>query len=292
MSAPFTVHLGEQIRGARAVWTFNVLSGLEDLNEGYTQVMTVEGVDGIGVIPGVSGGALAKFFEAMTRVDSGGRQIPQLGTVAGPLMLARIVTTGASTDTIDLELTWVRIGYIKSEIRNFLTTKETNKGSTNLVGPGEETFVLQTVSYNAASPPPDSPNPQTQSGLVPVLSPEATWTAWRRESEDPKDKTTAWVGSLNAAGWDIFPDSAEGTWLCTALDGVLDESLGLYDVTYSFHYREESWKNDAVYRNPAGQVPADIVEGTGTTSFWTAFKMQFNDLDLLSQSLDPPEPVS
>ena len=98
-----------------------------------------------------------------------------------------------------------------------------------------------------------------QGGMYTKLTPEASVKYQQLELESPLVKATQYVGSVNDA---IFLGLGPRRWLCTQITGTSDDGGYIWDVTYVFQARVDTWDQTLVFINPDdGKPPADIDSG-------------------------------
>lgn len=114
-------------------------------------------------------------------------------------------------------------------------------------------------------------NGRQQGGELSVFSPTAGFSVRVTEATDtPEQEAADWVGAINNAP---FLGGATAEWMVVDADyePVLLNSP-TYTDRYNFEWRFErnpdGWEPTAVYKNPeTGDIPADLVDGTGIKTF-------------------------
>jgi hypothetical protein len=76
------------------------------------------------------------------------------------------------------------------------------------------------------------------------------------------------VGSVNAAGWNIFPSHQSQFWLCIDMSARKVPESDTWVIGYAFKYDHDRWKELAEFIDPqTGKIPDDLVADTGSKSF-------------------------
>jgi hypothetical protein len=134
--------------------------------------------------------------------------------------------------------------------------------------------------------------------IVPILKPESNLTITKLLNFDPSDLADAYVGKLNAAGWNLKPTAPQGSWLCTGIVGISSDGGLTYPTTFSFQKKTiigndyfsgnlEGWDVIAYYRGENGLPPEDCINQTsgalldGADTWHVLELADFNDLNLI-----------
>ena len=114
-------------------------------------------------------------------------------------------------------------------------------------------------------------NGRQQGGELSVFQPTAGFSIRVTEAtSEPHILAASWVGVINSAPT-LGGDTA--TWMVVDADyePVLLNSptyTDRYNFEWRFEYNPDGWEPSAVYKNPeAGDIPADLVDGTGIKTF-------------------------
>jgi hypothetical protein len=121
------------------------------------------------------------------------------------------------------------------------------------------------LSYLYADPPSDLPkNPAETSCFVPRYIAEVPLSFSKQETVSAATlfaRARTYVGTVNSGTW---YNGVAGTWLCNSIRGNSQDGGVTFTVTYTFLYREDSWRERAVFIDSyTGKPPKDLVEGTG-----------------------------
>lgn len=101
---------------------------------------------------------------------------------------------------------------------------------------------------------------ETQGGVVRTYVPHATLRQTRKESANPGNKASTYVGKINSAS--IWSRGAK-TLLCTAINGTSDDNGETYTVTYEFQHNPDGWDATVVFIDPETGRPPDGVASSG-----------------------------
>lgn len=114
-------------------------------------------------------------------------------------------------------------------------------------------------------------NGRQQGGELSVFQPTAGFTIRVTEATDtPEQEAADWVGVVNSSP---FLGGATASWMVVDADyePVLLNSPSYtdrYNFEWRFEYNPDGWEPTAVYKNPeTGDIPADLVDGTGIKTF-------------------------
>ena len=130
---------------------------------------------------------------------------------------------------------------------------------------------------------------EVQHGSVHVMRPHRTWVMTRLETADPGPKSAQYCGAVNTEGG-FAPggaDQAEGTWLCTTLDGRSSDGGRTYLVTYEFEEKKKGWDPKAVFIDPTTGRPPDPETWSADTVKVVLEYAQENFNDLCLTDADP-----
>jgi hypothetical protein len=109
-------------------------------------------------------------------------------------------------------------------------------------------------------------NDDTQRGEIDVFAPEQSIRFGITETtNDPESIVHAWLDHVNAAAW---RNLEEKRWLCTGVTyELIDEKSDpkKYNFEYEFTstVNPDGWVYTVAYKDADGNIPNDVVEGTG-----------------------------
>jgi hypothetical protein len=114
---------------------------------------------------------------------------------------------------------------------------------------------------------------------VPKRVPLTTIVYSRKENGSPGNKSRQYSGKVNSGPWSLAYDPAK-TWLCTGINGTRIKD-NLYNVTYTFEYKENTWDHEVYYHDESGKVPDNVAaNGNGYLNAEVYETIDFNGLNL------------
>ena len=82
------------------------------------------------------------------------------------------------------------------------------------------------------------------------------------------DRQLNYIGYTNAAGWNFRIGDAAGSWLCLDINASKQPEQITWQVSYTFQYDANQWREHGQYIDPnTGKPPDDLVDGTGDDYF-------------------------
>lgn len=238
------------------------------------------------VVTGVAGEGHEKLIHAL---ETSG--VPKLGDAhpsANYTYLRESIPTAEDPDTVRIRLIYTNPANPSYRQEVDITGELIEVGGTlsqiqtNL----DRNDAVMYVDYTYPADYPHNPDLQskaapTQGGLVNKFVPQHTIVKSRLEYSSPSAIARDFVDTVNAAGWNLDPSAAVGTWLCTGIKGRSNDGGVSFIVTYSFQYRADTWATDVYWIDPHdGHPPADLVAGTGKKTYELYNIMNFNLLGL------------
>lgn len=253
---------------------------LHDIIDNPTGRFTFDGwqFERTAVVTGVTGDGHEKLLNAMNTAG-----IPVLGTAhpsAPATYLREAIPTADDSSTVRIRLIYA--DPMNMSHRQLINTIEVG-GTLSQVETEFDRF--GTMMYTTYTYPVGHSHNAgemiDQPSLVSLLIPEHTITKSRLEYGSPGPVAKDFVGTVNAAGWNLDPAAALGTWLCTGITGRSNDGGSSFVATYSFQYRGDTWKTEIRFKDPVcGVGPMDLIANVGYKTYEIYNIMNFNLLGL------------
>jgi hypothetical protein len=88
-------------------------------------------------------------------------------------------------------------------------------------------------------------------------------------------------GHINSTVWNVDPDGAIGTWMCSSLEADTQDGGHSYSVVYKFLYRSPDWKEPVVFNDPNTNKPVpDLTDPQSKQRVQQYTGVDFNVLNL------------
>lgn len=120
-----------------------------------------------------------------------------------------------------------------------------------------------------------------QPAIVSKLIPQPTETFTLIESDNPRVKSSIYVGKLNS---ETFLDGNAKTWMCTGIRWNSQNGGVTYQVSYDFQWRPDGWDEVIVFIDPQTAHPPIMSDATakalGIKTYQIYQTIDLNGLDL------------